>query len=163
MEINTTRSDGELFRLDWGWPSADLHATDSFQPLFRQWSASPKLGEAFFYGEREGSMRTRESFARALCLDGDQEKFAKSIIVTSGAGVGLDLILGECQRRTKTCFTQSDYTSHRYIRGEDSTPLAERGQQTDLERLRPISPVSEAICYLVLTYSNCSDSLDIPT
>ena len=170
MEINTTRSDGELFRLDWGWPSADLHATDSFQPLFRQWSASPKLGEAFFYGEREGSMRTRESFARALCPDGDQEKFAKSIIVTSGAGVGLDLILGECQRRTKTCFAQS-LTYHNALgiireRGFSTLALAEtEDNELDLEKIETqFRRCPGAICYLVPTYSNpCSDSLDIPT
>ena len=74
-------------------------------------------------------MRTRESFARTLCADGDQERFATSIVVTSGAGIGLDLILGECQRRTNTCFTQS-LTYHNALgiireRGFSTLALAE--------------------------------------
>ena len=170
MERSATRSNAELFRLDWGWPSADLHATESFQPLFKQWSTSTKLGEAFFYGEREGSMRTRESFARTLCADGDQERFATSIVVTSGAGIGLDLILGECQRRTNTCFTQS-LTYHNALgiireRGFSTLALAETEDHAlDLDRIEAqFRQNPEAICYLVPTYSNpCSESLDIST
>ena len=85
-------------------------------------------------------MRTRESFARTLCADGDQERFATSIVVTSGAGIGLDLILGECQRRTNTCFTQS-LTYHNALgiirdRGFSTLALAEtEDHELDLDRV----------------------------
>ncbi len=170
MNDGGEKLDQEQFRLDWGWPSKDLQATESFRPLFNQWTKSSRLSEAFFYGEREGSMRTRESFARALCPDGDQRQFAQSLILSSGAGVGLDLILGEARERSEICFTQS-LTYHNALgimrdRGFRTVPLAETNVHTlDFDKIEEqFRNAPRALCYLVPSYSNpCGESLDIET
>ena len=87
-----------------------------------------------------------------------------------GRALDLDLILGECQRRTNTCFTQS-LTYHNALgiireRGFSTLALAEtEDNELDLEKIEAqFRRCPGAICYLVPTYSNpCSDSLDIPT
>ena len=149
-----------VIQLDWGWPSPELQATDTLASVMKECSGRAGFSDALFYGQRAGNLKERESLAAALTRLESTEVHADSLILTSGAGVGLDLLLGAHNGQHKLCFTQA-LTYHNALgiirdRGFSTEPLreTEHGAFDFLKIEEQFRRAPGSLCYLVPTYSN---------
>ena len=162
----TAESSPDVIRLDWGWPAPELQATQSLQEILAEVGTKNGFHDAVFYGQREGNPLERQTLAQALSLAGPAEVQPDCLILTSGAGVGLDLILGSHASPSRVCFTQA-LTYHNALgiirdRGFSTVPLAESDDGTlDFQVIEEqFRTHSGALCYLIPAFSNpCATTL----
>ena len=156
----------EPIRLDWGWPSPELQATKSFATVLESSTHEDDVSDALFYGQRPGNMLERESLAAALSLPGVTPVVPEALILTSGAGVALDLLVGAHASPASVCFTES-LTYHNALkiirdRGYTTIPLARHPDGsldfTRIEEQFRANP--EALTYIVPSFSNpCGETM----
>lgn len=156
----------EPIRLDWGWPSPELQATKSFATVLQSSTYEGEVSDALFYGQRPGNMLERESLAAALSLPGVTPVLPEALILTSGAGVALDLLVGAHASSASVCFTES-LTYHNALkiirdRGYTTIPLARHPDGSlDFTRIEEQFRANPgALTYIVPSFSNpCGETM----
>jgi len=153
-------------RLDWGWPSPELQATKSFASVVQTTSQESDFSDALFYGQRQGNLLERESLAAAISLPGLSPVEPDALVLTSGAGVALDLILGAYASTTSVCFTES-LTYHNALkiirdRGYTTVPLARKldGSLDFMKIEEQFRANPGALTYVIPSFSNpCGETM----